>query len=183
MVRTRVGYAGGKKRNPTYHDLGDHTETLQIDFDPDVISYDELLEIFWSSHNPGRGSWSRQYMAAVFFHSEEQKKAIEASRARVAENIGGEVKTRVLPFTGFTLAEGYHQKHTLRRSQLFMQEFQSMYPTLEGFVASTAAAKVNGYLAGHGTCDRLKEEIDGFGLSGEGSNRLLKNVCGRRAGM
>ena len=72
-----MGYAGGKKSNPTYHDLGDHTETLQIDFDPDVITYDELLEIFWASHNPGRKSWSRQYMAAVFYHNHKQKKAIE----------------------------------------------------------------------------------------------------------
>ena len=173
-----MGYAGGKKSNPTYHDLGDHTETLQIDFDPDVITYDELLEIFWASHDPGRKSWSRQYMAAVFYHNQEQKKAIEESLAQVAANMSGEVKTRVLPFTGFTLAEGYHQKHTLRSSPVIMKEFQAMFPTLEGFVASTAAARVNGYLAGYGTCEKLKEEIHELGLSADGSQRLFKEVCG-----
>ena len=173
-----MGYAGGRKSNPTYHHLGDHTETLQIDFDPDVITYDQLLEIFWASHNPGRKSWSRQYMAAVFYHNQKQKKAIEESLARVAENMIGEVKTRVLPFTGFTLAEGYHQKHTLRGSPMIMQEFQAMYPTLEGLVASSATARVNGYLAGYGSCERLQEEIDELGLSAQGTKRLLQAVCG-----
>ena len=52
MVRTRVGYAGGMKINPTYYDLGDHTETIQIDYDPAKITYEKLLDVFWDSHNP-----------------------------------------------------------------------------------------------------------------------------------
>jgi methionine-S-sulfoxide reductase len=177
-----VGYAGGQKENPTYHDLGDHTETLQIDFDPEVISYDELLDLFWASHDPGQRSWSRQYMAAVFYHDEEQKRAIQASITRIASQVRGEVKTSVLPFTGFTLAEGYHQKYALRRSQVVMEDFRAMYSKLEGFVDSTAAARVNGYLAGHGTCEGLKQEIDELGLSDEGSKSLLKAVCGWKEG-
>jgi peptide methionine sulfoxide reductase MsrA len=61
-----VGYAGGMKKNPTYRSLGDHTETVQIDFDPSVIPYGELLAVFWESHEPGSSTWSRQYMNAVF---------------------------------------------------------------------------------------------------------------------
>ncbi|MDZ7761250.1 MAG: peptide-methionine (S)-S-oxide reductase [Desulfovermiculus sp.] len=68
MVRTRVGYSGGKKPNPTYHDLGDHTETLQVDYDPEAVSYPKLLEVFWESHSPEQSALSRQYMAAVFYH-------------------------------------------------------------------------------------------------------------------
>ncbi len=67
MVRTRVGYAGGTKRNPTYYNLGDHTETIQIDYDPTYVSYRELLDIFWESHDPAARPWSRQYMAVVFY--------------------------------------------------------------------------------------------------------------------
>ncbi len=52
MIRTRVGYAGGSEENPTYYDLGGHTETVEIDYDPTRISYEELLAIFWDSHNP-----------------------------------------------------------------------------------------------------------------------------------
>ncbi len=181
MVRTRVGYAGGTTKNPTYHRLGDHTETLQVEYDPDAISYAQLLDVFWTSHDPGQGAWSRQYMAAVFYHDEEQKKAIEESLDRIASSLRGKIKTKVLPLTGFTLAEDYHQKYALRRSTAIMEEFQAMYPALEGFVDSTAAARVNGYLAGYGTCERLKEEIEDLGLSADGARRLLKAVCGRKA--
>ena len=76
-MRTRVGYSGGTKENPTYHDLGDHTETVQIDYDPTRVSYDKLLEIFWKSHNPRYQSRSRQYMIAVFYQDAEQKKRAE----------------------------------------------------------------------------------------------------------
>ena len=183
MIRTRVGYAGGTTKNPTYHHLGDHTETLQLDYDPAVITYAELLTVFWDSHSPERSAWSRQYMAAAFYHNEMQLEAIEASRAKIASEIKREIKTEVLPFTGFTLAEDYHQKHALRRNSQMLEEFRAMYPKSEDLVASTAAARVNGYLAGYGECDRLKREIDALGLSLEGSRKLLALVCGRKAAM
>jgi peptide-methionine (S)-S-oxide reductase len=180
VVRTRVGYAGGKKKNPTYYDLGDHSETVQIDFDPAKISYRELLEVFWESHSPTSGSWSRQYMAAVFYHDEEQRKDAEMTRDRIASKIKGEIKTQIVPFTGFYLAEDYHQKHALRRYPELAEQLLTMYPTTEGLVYSTAAARVNGYLAGYGGCDSLKAEVHKFGLSTEGSETLLEIVCGRK---
>lgn len=72
MIRTRVGYAGGSKENPTYYSLGDHSETIQIDYDPTQISYGQLLEVFWNSHNPTYEPWSRQYMSIIFYHSEDR---------------------------------------------------------------------------------------------------------------
>ena len=119
-------------------------------------------------------------MAAVFYHNQEQKDEIEKSLARFPSEIKAKMKTQVLPFTGFTRAEDYHQKYTLRQSKVLMKEFQRMYPSSEGFVDSTAAARINGYLAGHGRCEQLKTEIDDMGLSPEGAKRLLKVVCGRR---
>jgi peptide methionine sulfoxide reductase msrA/msrB len=61
VVRTRVGYAGGTTENPSYKIIGDHTETIEIDYDPNIISYQELVEIFFDSHNPYTNSYSRQY--------------------------------------------------------------------------------------------------------------------------
>ena len=79
MVRTRVGYAGGTKKNPTYHDLGDHSETVQMDYDPTVISYTKLLDVFWDSHDPSLPSDSKQYMSIIFYHNDKQKElAIES---------------------------------------------------------------------------------------------------------
>ena len=79
MIRTRVGYTGGRKLNPTYYSLGDHTESFQVDYDPTQISYQQLLDIFWDSHNPTRGAWSRQYRAAIFVHNEAQTQLADSN--------------------------------------------------------------------------------------------------------
>lgn len=143
------------------------------------MTYDDLLEIFWENHNPEFGAWSRQYMAAVFCHDEKQKQAAEKSRERLASNLNREIKTQILPCTGFYLAEDYHQKYTLSRHSELMKEFRAMYPTTQGLISSTAAARVNGYLAGYVGCDRLQADIDALGLSERSAKRLLTMVCGR----
>jgi peptide-methionine (S)-S-oxide reductase len=178
VVRTRVGYAGGTKPNPTYRDLGDHTETIQIEYDPSVVSYRELLNVYWSSHNPASRPFSRQYMSIVFYHNDEQRKlAIETRDIEVAR-VGGEIFTEIVPFSEFYPAEDYHQKYRLRGAPDLMKEFSAMYPDEDDFVASTAAARVNGYLGNNGTCEGLREEVDSLGLSETGSERLLRMVCG-----
>ena len=178
MIRTRVGYAGGTKEDPTYHSLGDHSETIQIEYDPTQISYHDLLDIFWDSHNPAKRSWSRQYMPAVFFHNNEQKRLAMETRNREAAKIQGKIFTEIIPFSEFYLAEAYHQKYRLRQEPDLMKDFSVMYPASADFVASTAAARINGYLSGYGTCADLKAELGGYGLSPAGSEKLLDIVCG-----
>ena len=98
VVRTRVGYCGGTLKDPTYHELGDHTESVQVDYDPAKLSFGQLLDKIWTSHNPcGVGGKSRQYMSVIFYHDEAQKKAIEASKEKLEEKLGQRVKTAVLP--------------------------------------------------------------------------------------
>ncbi len=176
MVRTRVGYAGGTLENPTYHHLGDHTESFQIDFDPAKLSYADLLGLIWSSHNPCARSWSRQYMSAIFFHGEEQKRLAFESKAREEKRLGAAVHTPILPAGRFWLAEDYHQKYYLTNHEDLAKEFRRIYPDAKDFVASTAVARVNGYLGGDGTRAQLEKEIDGLGLSPEGRRRLLSIV-------
>jgi methionine-S-sulfoxide reductase len=178
VVRTRVGYAGGQQRNPTYHDLGDHTESLQIDFDSTQVSYGELLDLFWKTHNPCARPGSRQYMSAVFYHSEEQKQLIVSTRDREAGRRGSPVTTQILPATEFWLAEDYHQKYMLRRRSNLMREFQAMYPEEKDFVASTAAARVNGYLGGNGSAAALEKELPMLGLT-TGNWETLRQAFGR----
>lgn len=173
MVRTRVGYSGGTKRSPTYHDLGDHTETIQLDYDPAQISYKELLTIFWESHSPGSQPWSRQYLAAIFFHNDGQKKLALETQDQVAARIKGEVFTQILPATEFYPAEDYHQKYYLRRVPELLNELTAIYPTAKDFVASTAAARLNGYVAGYGARAGLEAELSSLGLSPAGNKRLL----------
>lgn len=176
MVRTRVGYAGGTTKNPTYHNLGDHSETIQIDYDPTRVSYEELLDIFWDSHNPVTRPWSRQYMSIIFYHNEEQKRLAMETRDREAAGRQGSIFTEIVPATQFYLAEGYHQKYRLRQVPELLKEFDDIYPDGGDFVASTAAARVNGYVGGYGSLAELQEEIDRFGLSSEGNKKLLDIV-------
>ncbi len=180
MIRTRVGYAGGTAENPTYHKLGDHTETVQIEYDPTEISYQELLDVFWTGHNPTRPAWSRQYASIIFYQDEEQRRLAEASKEQYETQCGCRVYTEIVPATTFYLAEDYHQKYRLRQSPTFMGEFAALYPDPADFVNSTAAARVNGYLGGYGTLDDLQAEIDDLGLSTEAQEALLEIVLNRR---
>ncbi len=138
VVRTRVGYAGGSKDNPTYHSLGDHTEVVMVEYDPSEISYDRLLEVFWSSHDHGKKRKS-QYASKIFYISEDQeKKAMESKKANSV--------TGIERLETFTDAEDYHQKYYLRSSDL-MEEFEELSP--EELKDSELAAKANGFEAGY----------------------------------
>jgi peptide-methionine (S)-S-oxide reductase len=180
VIRTSVGYAGGTKKNPTYHSLGDHSESIRIEYDPSRISYEKLLEIFWSSHNPAHAPWSTQYKAAVFYHDEEQKKLATETRDREAARRKTKIMTEILPATEFYPAEAYHQKHRLRQDKELMKEFNLMYPSDEDLVNSTVAARINGYLDGHGTPESLQEELNSLGVSPQASEKLVEILKNRR---
>jgi methionine-S-sulfoxide reductase len=172
VIRTRVGYAGGTTVDPTYYALGDHTETIQIDYDPAQISYEELLEVFWTSHSPAVRPWSRQYATLIFYHDEEQKRLAVESQERKEAETGKDFYTEIVSFSEFYLAEDYHQKYRLRQVDELMAEFEAIYPDSADFVNSTAAARVNGYVGGHGTLASLEAEIDDLGLSATGQEKL-----------
>ena len=171
-----MGYAGGAKDNPTYHDLGNHSETVQIDYDPTQITYEELLDVFWNNHNPTSRSFSRQYAAIVFVHDEEQRKVAEETKAREAEKRGRAIHTEITDYTRFWRAEDYHQKYRLRHVKDLWEAFNAMYPDFDDLVDSTAAARVNGYAGGHGTLEQLEDEIGRLGLSAEEQETLREMV-------
>lgn len=177
MVRTRVGYAGGTQKNPTYRHLGDHSEAIQIDYDPAQISYQELLDIFWDNHNPTARPWSQQYASIVFYHDEQQKRLAEETMAREAARYGREVFTEIVPFSEFYRAEDYHQKYRLQAVPALAQELRAIYPDDRAFVDSTAVTRINGYVGGHGTLATLQAEIDDLGLSPAGKETLLEIVA------
>jgi peptide-methionine (S)-S-oxide reductase len=124
-------------------------------------------------------AWSQQYKTAVYYHDEEQKRIAEESRNNLASTMKSDIVTRLLPLTAFYLAEDYHQKYRLRNHSALMEEFEIKYPRVEDLISSQSVARVNGYLGGNGTCDQLKSEIYGLGLSESGSKKLLKEVCRR----
>jgi peptide-methionine (S)-S-oxide reductase len=156
--------------------MGDHSESIQIEYDPTRVSYEALLDIFWENHSPGERSFSRQYAAFIFYHSEEQRKSAMASREKVAVGIKGPIYTEIVPASMFYPAEAYHQKYGLRSEKEIMKEFRSFYPADQQFTASTAAARVNGYVSGEGTTAELEAELGSLGLSKAGRQRLREIV-------
>ena len=82
---------------PNYGNMGDHTETVQVDYDPGRITYARLLEIFWGSHRPTSRNGSRQYMNAIFYHNEEQRRLAMDSKTAVELKNGGTIRSEVLP--------------------------------------------------------------------------------------
>ncbi len=177
VIRTRVGYAGGRQDNPDYGHIGDHTETVQVDYDPQRITYNGLLDVFWQSHKPTGRSWSGQYMNAVFFHDDRQRQLAMDSKAAVEKKIGRSVKTEVAPLRTFTMAEDYHQKYILKQHYDLKNDMSRIYPLHRDFVDSTAVARLNGYAGRHGNKDQLAREIDNLGLTDAGKKALSDMVA------
>ena len=110
VLGTIVGYAGGMKENPIYTNLGDHTETIEIEFDPSVISYKELLEHFWEERDP-TASQKRQYKSIIFYHNEGQRREAQASRRQEEQKRSKKTATEIRTAGVFYKAEEYHQKY------------------------------------------------------------------------
>ena len=128
VTGTRVGYTGGTVADPTYElvctGTTGHAEALEVTFDPERVSYDELLVLFWSKHNPTTRNRQgpdvgSQYRSAIFFHSPEQEAASRASRDRLeAEGkFKNPIVTEIVPAAPFYEAEDYHQRYLEKRGR------------------------------------------------------------------
>ena len=157
-----MGYAGGAKLSPTYRDLGDHTEAIEIDYDPARTSYERLLAVFWEDHQPVRPAYGRQYRSAIFFSGAEQRSLAEASKRTVEASAGQRVFVDLEPLVRFWRAEDYHQKYALRRHRELLDEIAGYDE--RAFTDSTAAARLNAYAYGYGTPADLAAKLPSLGL-------------------
>ena len=126
VTKTEVGYEGGRLERPTYEDVCSHTtghaEVVEVTYDPERISYEELLDVFWRKHDPtqlNRQGWDigDQYRSVVFVHDEEQRAAAEASKEREQANWRRPIVTVVEPAQTFWPAEDYHQQYLEKRGR------------------------------------------------------------------
>jgi peptide-methionine (S)-S-oxide reductase len=124
VLATEVGYSGGITENPTYRDVctdrTGHAEVVRVEFDPSKISYDALLDVFWSLHDPTTMNRQgpdvgSQYRSAIFVSDAEQKDVAEASKARAQEHLRPPIVTEITPATEFYPAEEYHQRYLEKR--------------------------------------------------------------------
>ncbi len=126
VKKTEVGYMGGEMKNPTYEDVctdeTGHAEVVQVEFDPALVQYDKLLEVFWNIHDPTQKNRQRldegtQYRSAIFYHSEAQKKAAEKSLKEEQKKHKEKIATEIVKAGTFYRAEEYHQKYLMKRGR------------------------------------------------------------------
>jgi peptide-methionine (S)-S-oxide reductase len=126
VTRTTVGYTGGDAEHPTYKQVcrgrTGHAEAVEIEYDPTVIAYDELLAGFWSTHNPPARrrqgpDTAGQYRSAIFVTDDEQRAAAVASLQERERALGREIGTQIAPAQRFWPAEDYHQQYLEKRGQ------------------------------------------------------------------
>ena len=116
VVRTRVGYAGGTEPDPSYYSLGDHTEVVQVEYDPATLGYDDLLEVFFATHDPTQlnrqgPDVGSQYRSIVLHHDDEQRRQAEAYVEALDEEYDDDVVTEIESLERFWAAEEYHQDY------------------------------------------------------------------------
>ena len=178
MIRTRVGYSGGTSASPDYTNIGDHSEVILIEFDPLVVTYADLLAVFWELHDPTAEPWSRQYRNAIFHLTESQQQQAEESYALEILRRSANITTALEAAGAFYPAEDYHQKFLLRQSHWIFSELRALFQEASDFAASTAAARINGYLGCNGDPEMLQTQIEDFGLSRAVQEHLIKEVAG-----
>ena len=140
------GYSGGHKENPTYQEVcaetTGHAEVVQVTFDPETVTYRELLAYFWQAHDPttlnrqGNDVGTR-YRSIILYHDPEQKKAAEESRAVLATELEDPVVTEIVPFEKFHVAEDYHQDY-FRKNPSQSYCFFVIRPKLSKFLKETS---------------------------------------------
>ena len=128
VIATAVGYEGGKTENPTYKDVCSHrtghAEVVQVEFDPSKVTYDQLLDLFWTCHDPTQvdrqgPDFGDQYRTVIFYHSPEQQATAEASKQSLeaAMKFRRPIATQIVPAQTFYIAEDYHQQYLEKRGQ------------------------------------------------------------------
>ncbi|XP_025423232.1 peptide methionine sulfoxide reductase isoform X2 [Sipha flava] len=161
VITTRVGYAGGSKHFlPTYKNIGDYTEAIQLQYDPNTVSYLELLNMFWDHHDP-TAKFKKQYSSFIYYHNKEQKS--EAERTLNEKKAKGlDILTKIEPAGEFFNAEDYHQKYRLRQHQNLCKDLG--LDSGDDLIKSHVAARLNGYVVGQGGIDQFDAESLKLGL-------------------
>lgn len=110
VLHVESGYTGGTSDNPTYHDIGDHAEAIEVEFDPHAISYEQLLDKFWSEHDP-TAEYETRFRSAIFYLDETQHQLAEDSKRAAQERFNEPIVTEIIPASKFYRAESYNQDY------------------------------------------------------------------------
>ncbi|KAG8183608.1 hypothetical protein JTE90_025159 [Oedothorax gibbosus] len=176
VVKTRVGYCGPAGPSPVYPSIPNHTEAVEVDYLPSVVTFSDLLRLFWKEASDCGCSKKLQYMTAVFYSRDSQKADAEKSREEYERETGKKVEAKILPLDTFHEAENYHQKYFLRT---YHGAFYEGLPK-DDPITSTRNAKLNGFLSGHGNIQDFKENEPLLKLSDEQLCYVEEHITGKQ---
>ncbi|MFC4810530.1 peptide-methionine (S)-S-oxide reductase MsrA [Paenibacillus sp. GCM10023250] len=178
IVRTRVGYAGGTLDHPTYRQLGDHTETVEMDYDPRIVTLENLLEVFWNNHNPFNinAYKGRQYQSLVLYRGPSQLGVIQNVMKAREEQGKGKPDTEIAPYSRFYPAEDRHQKYYLKRYPSAIEALSRLYPSPQELTNATLAARLNGVAKGYANLPAIQDDIRTWPLGEEEKETMLRLI-------
>lgn len=176
ILSSQTGYAGGNSPAPTYREKGEHIETVQLVFEPAQMGFAELLQHFLGWHQPAKPAWKRGYASAIIAQNDQQYTLAEEALAHWEHQHGQQAQTLLLPFRPFYPAEERHQKYYLRKQPELMETVRPLFFSFEEFVYSTAAARINSFLAGYGSPENMEEALSRLSWPEETKSRLTEKA-------
>ena len=175
VLRTRVGYTGGQLTTPSYDNLGNHIEVFEVDYDPEKISYEDLVNYYFSAYDATERPFSRRVHSVIYYRNENEKTIAQGVKGSLEKTLGRGVFTEVDAMEDFYLAEAEEQLLYLKVETSIYHELTQIFPDYEQQLLSILASKLNGHIAGYGTEDSLEELLKASSLS-EASQLRMRQI-------
>lgn len=178
VIRTRVGYTGGKSTMPSYDDLGNHIEVIEVDYNPAVITYEGLVKAYFEYYDATVRPYSQRVKSVVFYRTNKEKRIASNIKAQVSKQVNQALFTEIDPVDVFYLAESEHQLSYLKKETSLYGEITQIFPDEELQLLSVLASKLNGIIAGFGSEEQVLLVLKDSGLSTASMNRVKEIFLG-----
>ncbi len=179
VLRTRVGYTGGSLTTPTYESLGNHSEVFEVDYDPDIVSYEDLIHYYFQNFDTRTRPFSLRVNSIIYYRNDSEKMTAQSIKEGYESDYGAGLYAKIDKLDVFYLAEDRHQLSYLKSEISLYNEIRMIYPTSDKQLLSILASKLNGYIAGYGSKENLNQILDQSGLSEPSINRINDIVAVR----
>ncbi|MCK8058533.1 MULTISPECIES: peptide-methionine (S)-S-oxide reductase [unclassified Fusibacter] len=172
VLRTRVGYTGGTGTTPSYENLGNHIEVIEIDYDPAFLTYEDLVTLYFTYYDATVRAYSQRVKSVIFYRDDEEQSIANNLKKEFSQSQGKPIFTEIDPLDVFYLAEDRHQLSYLKKETSLYDEVSQIFTTPDKQILSILASKLNGYIAGYGKSKDLTVLLQNSGLSDASQNRM-----------
>ena len=179
VLRTRVGYAGGDSTTPSYDDLGNHIEVFEVDYDPDLLSYEDMVHLYFQFYDATARPFSQRVTPVIYYRNAAEQVIAEDVKLSIENSSEKGIFTVIRPLEVFYLAEEKHQLSYLKQESSLYKEIREIFIEDDALLLSILASKLNGFIAGYGSETDLTYVLKGSGLSDASLDRL-KTILSNR---